>query len=255
VAFPDIPTVAGSRILFTLNTAGGATKTFPNLSSLTKNAGDRLIAICCEYDGNSTNAEFSGWGGGFTERADRANTTTMAMGVAEKISTGSEAGTFTVTTADTSANDSVMILMSIAGAHASTPIEVSTATYATGAAADMDALSPSWGAEDTLWIALCASGEVSTTGSFTGTGTGNFGGFGSAARSGITADAAGGVEAQVGFLQENTATQDPGAHSTVDISNARNACIQIAVRPALVVVSHIPVPLGRRQPLKALLPR
>lgn len=229
MAFPDIPTVAGGRILFTLNTAGGATKTFPNLSSLTKNAGDLLIAICVEYDGNSTNAEFSSWGGGFTEIADRSGTATMAIGVAYKFSTGSESGTFTVTTADTSTNDSVMILLSISGAHASQVPEVSAMTTGTSAAADIASLTVSWGAEDNLWILVHGVGETSTTGSFTGisaipSGTGY-------AESGITADVVGGVEAAVAFMQENTATQDP-AGATVDTSNARNAALQIGIRPA-----------------------
>ena len=79
-----------------------------------------LIAIVCIYDGNSTNAEFSAWGGGFTEFGDFATTTGVSIGVAYKFSTGSETGTFTVTSADTSTNDYACILLSISGAHAST---------------------------------------------------------------------------------------------------------------------------------------
>lgn len=228
--FPQIPTTAGSRILFTLNTAGGATKTFPNLSSLTKNLGDLLIAIAVEYDGNSTNAEFSAWGGSFTEFADQAGTATMAIGAGYKWSTGAETGTFTVTTADTTANDSVMILMSIPGAHRTTPPEASTmSTSASQPPAVASALNPSgWGTENTLWIAVGGSGETSISGTYTGIASApaNYTGY---ADSGITADVVGGVEAAVSFRQLAAASEAPGAW-TGDTSNARGAALVIGVR-------------------------
>lgn len=233
MTFPTIPTSGAGRILATLNTAGGATKTFPNLSSLTKNAGDLLLAIIVEYDGNSTNAEFSSWGASFTETADRAGTATMAIGVAHKWSTGSETGTFTVTTADTSTNDSVLILMSIAGAHATTPPEVSPMTTGTAAAANPASFDPTgWATEDTLWISVAGSGEDATTGSFTGTGTTPPTNFGSVFNSGITADVVGGVEAAVAFRQNAVSAEDVATWSAIDVSNARNAALVIAVRPA-----------------------
>lgn len=228
MAFPTIPTVAAGRILFTLNTTGGATKTFPNLSSLTKASGDLLLAIAVEYDGNSTNAEFSSWGGGFTEARDAAGTATMAIGVAYKWSTGSETGTFTVTTADTSTNDSVMILMAIPGAHASQAPH--TSGMVTGTAPDVGANDPGWGVQDILWIAVGASGEDNTTGSYTGIGTAPTN-YGNQADSGITADAAGGAEASVAFRQLAAAAEDPGPWS-MDTSNARGAAMLLAIRPA-----------------------
>jgi hypothetical protein len=208
VAFPTVPTVGASQILFTLNTAGGASKTFPSLTTLGQVAGDLLIAIAVLYDGNSTNAEFSSWGASFTETA-----------------------TYTDPPAHTPAHDSVMILMAIPGAHASTPPEAGT--MAVGVSPDVGALAPSWGAEDNLWIAVGGSGEDSLTGSFTGVGTPptNYTGE---AQSGITADAVGGVEASVAFRQLNTASENPGAW-TMDASNARGAAQLIAVRPAAVV--------------------
>lgn len=231
MAFPTIPTVAAGRVLSVLATNPAGTHTSPNLSSLTKNAGDLLIAICIIYDGNSTNAEFSAWGGGFTEFEDEATTTTMAIGCAWKISDGTETGTFTVTTADTSANDSAFFLLSIPGAHASTAPEAD-GTFATGtsAAADPASLSPSWGAEDTLWIAVGGSGETGTGGAYTGIASAptNYTDY---AESGESADAVGAVEGAVAFRQLNAASEDVGPFS-VDVSSARNAALVIAVRPA-----------------------
>lgn len=241
MAFPTIPTAAAGRVLSTVNTAGGAggVKTFPNLSSLTKNAGDLLVAICLIYDGNSTNAEFSSWGGGFTEFGDFATTTSLSIGCAYKFSTGSETGTFTVTTADTSTNDSALFLLSIAGAHASTPPEAGG--YASGDAVNADAgsLAPSgWGAEDTLWIAVGGSGETGTGGAFQGI-IGGPTDYTDLALSGISADVVGGIEGGVAFRQLNAASEDPPAYNT-DVSNARAGACTIAVRPAEAVASEFP---------------
>jgi hypothetical protein len=240
MTFPTIPTAAAGRILATLNTAGGATKTFPDLTSLTKNAGDLLIAIAITYDGNSTNAEFSSWGGGFTEFVDQATTATMAIGAAYKWSTGSETGTFTVTTADTSTSDSVLILLSIPGAHPTTPPEGGVIANGTTAAADPPAsLDPAgWGAEDTLWIAVGGSGETSGTGSYTGLGTAPAN-YTDLFETGITADVVGGVEGGIAFRQLNAASENVGAFG-VDVSNARNSALLIAVRPAAELFTRAP---------------
>lgn len=231
MAFPTIPTVAGGRVLWTLATAPSGTHTSPDLSSLTKNAGDLLLAILVIYDGNSTDAEFSAWGGGFTEFMDAATPTTMGVGCAYKWSTGSETGTFTVTTADTSTNDSAFCLLSIPGAHPSTVPESGGMFTGTTTAADPTAFNPAgWGTEDTLWIAVGGSGEVATTGAFTGVASAptNYTDY---AESGISADAVGGVEGAVAFRQLNAASEDVGPFS-VDLSNARNVALVIAVRPA-----------------------
>jgi len=90
MAFPAIPT--GGRVLTTYQANTTATRTFPNLSSLTKNSGDLLIAIIACYDCTGNNATFGSWGGSFIEFVDQGSTTgpTMAIGAAYKWSTGSE---------------------------------------------------------------------------------------------------------------------------------------------------------------------
>lgn len=233
MAFPTIPT--GGRVVTGVDTAGGATKTFPSLTGLTKNAGDLLIAICLEYDGNSTNAEFSAWGASFLEFGDFATTTTLSIGCAYKFSTGSETGTFTVTTADASTNDSAFILLSIAGAHASTPPE--SGGYATGvnSNADSGTLNPSgWDTEDTLWISVAGVGETATGGAFQGI-IGGPTGYSDLAVTGISADVVGGIDGGAAFLQSAVASEDPPAYNT-DTSNSRWGAITIAIRPAAAAV-------------------
>lgn len=233
MAFPTIPTTGAGRVLSTAQANTTATRTFPSLTGLTKNAGDLLIAIAVAYQTSTgTDAAFSSWGGSFTESADRATSTTMAIGVAHKWSTGSETGTFSVTQAGTITGHCQLILLSIPGAHASTAPEVSTKVNGTSANATPSSLNPAgWGTEDTLWIQVIGTGETSTTGSFTGV-SGVSTNYADTYTAVLTADATGGVEAAVAFRQLNAASEQPNTSFSVDTSNARHSVITIAVRPA-----------------------
>lgn len=228
MAFPVIPT--GGRVLTGVQTGTSGTRTFPSLTGLTKNSGDLLVAICICYQSSVTPA-FSAWGAGFTEFVDSGSGTTMAIGAAYKWSTGSETGTFTVTQAATVTGEASFVLMSIAAAHPSTIPEGGSRANGTSAAADPASFDPSgWGTEDTLWIAVAGSGEDATTGSFTGIASAPTN-YTSYAETGISADVVGGVEGAVAFRQLNAASVDVGTFS-VDVSNARNAALVMAVRPA-----------------------
>jgi hypothetical protein len=233
MVFPTIPTAAAGRVLTATQADTTATRTFPSLTSLTKDSGDLLIAICVAYQtGTGTNAAFSSWGGGFTEFHDSATSTTMAIGAAYKWSTGSETGTFTVTQAGTITGHAVMFLLSIPGAHATTPPEAGGRVSDTTTVVQPGALDPAgWAAEDTLWISLGASGETGTGGAFQGMSTGDITPYTDNVVTGISADVVGGVEAKILFRQANAASEQPPAFSN-DISNARGAALTIAVRPS-----------------------
>lgn len=237
----DIPTVAGGRVLTNVQANTTATRTFPSLTGLTKNAGDLLIAICVAYQTSTgTNAAFSGWTAGWTEFHDSATSTTMAIGCAYKFSTGSETGTIAVTQAATITGHAAMIVMAISGAHATTPPEAGSRASGTTAAADPASFDPAgWAAEDTLWISVGGAGEDSLTGSFTGI-AGPPTNYTDGVQTTISADAIGGVEGAVAFRQLNAAAEDVGTRS-VDVSNARNAAVVIAVRSAPVVENAPPV--------------
>jgi hypothetical protein len=194
-----------------------------------------LIAICLTYQ-SSTTPQFSAWGGGFTEFAD-SGSTNGGFGAAYKWSDGTETGTFTVTQAATVTGHATMILMTIVGAHPSTVPEISDVPSGSGAAiADPSSLNPAgWGTEDTLWIAVDANGMTSGTGSWTGTGAGTLTNYSGQARSStVDNSTVGQIEGVVSFRQVNAASEDRGAVSTHDTSNARNFATLIAVRPALV---------------------
>jgi hypothetical protein len=246
MAFPTIPTTGAGTVVTGVQTGNSGTRTFPSLTGLTKNNGDLLIAIIVCYQSSLTSAIFSSWGAGFTEIRDIGVTTQHCVGVAYKFSDGTETGTFTVAQAGTVTGDAGFILLSVPGAHATTPPEVSTA-LATGttAAADPAALSPSWGAEDTLWIAARGSGETATGGSYTGLSTPPAN-FTDSAQTGISQDAVGGVEAGTSFRQLNTASEDVGP-GTCDVNNARNCAFVIAVRP-------VPTPVPDQVPPSSMRP-
>lgn len=237
MAFPTIPTTGAGTLLSTVQANTTAARTFPSLSSLTKSAGDLLIAVIAAYE-SSASAAFSSWGAGFTEIHDVGGSAVMATGVAYKFSTGSETGTFTVTQAATITGHAAMFLMSISGAHASSPPEVGTRDSESTIAADPGPFDPSWGAEDILWISVGAAGETSTAGSFTGIGSNptNYGDFLISALSG---DVIGGVRAGIAFRQLNADSEDVGTWAP-DLSNARNVAFLMAVRPAAEAVVDMP---------------
>jgi hypothetical protein len=234
---PTIPTTGAGRILGVQTAAEtGTTHTFPSLSSLTKSSGDLLIAIVLLFDGNTSNAEFSAWGGGFTEFGDFATTTTLSIGAAYKFSTGSETGTFTVTSSGS--GRAALILMSIAGAHASTVPEAGG--YATGvnANADPGALNPAgWDVEDTLWIAVAGTGEDATTGSFTGITTAPAS-YGNLFAQAAADDVVGSINAAVAFRANSVASENP-ATFTNDTSSIRWGALTIAVRPLATQTASI----------------
>jgi hypothetical protein len=234
VAFPTIPTSGAGRVLTANQLDSTATRTFPNLSGLTKNSGDLLIAIVVGYQSSATaNAVWSSWSAGWTEFLDYSTTTGMCIGAAYKWSTGSETGTISVTQAATITGDASMILLSIAGAHATTPPEGGSGAQGTTSAADPAAFNPSgWDVEDTLWISVLGSGLTNISGAWAGTGASGPTNFTGLVRTNATdTSVIGDCEAAVSFRQNATASQDVGT-AGVDTSNARNAAAVIAVRPA-----------------------
>lgn len=229
MAFPDIPTVGAGRVLTGVQANATSPRTFPNLSSLTKNAGDLLLAIIAVYQ-SSTVPCFSSWGGSFTELEDIGTATNMSIGIAYKFSNGTETGTFTVAQGTTITGHAAMILLSISGAHPTTPPSVGSIASGTTSMANAGALVPAGGIDDYLWISVAGIGETSTSGTFTGLSA-SPSGYSGDVKSAISGDVVGGVQVGVGFEQLRTTTEDPGTW-TGDVSNARNVAALMAVRPA-----------------------
>jgi len=239
MAFPDIPTVAASRVLVNNQANTTATRTFPNLSGLTRNSGDLLIAICVAYQTSTgTNAAFSGWSAGWTEFHDSATATTMAVGMAYKWSDGTETGTISVTQAATITGYASMMILSISNAHATTPPEAGSRASGTGAA-DPAVFDPAgWAAEDTLWIAVAGNGETSAAGAWGGLTAAptNYSNYVDTAASDTST--VGECEAAVAFRQLNASSEDVGTF-TGDTSNTRDAVVVIAVRQVVLTITEV----------------
>ena len=244
MAFPTIPATGSGTLagLNQLNTT--ATLTGPNLNTLSFAPGDMLIACAGEYQSNAgTLAAYTGWAGGglsWTEITDSTGTAVNRLGVAvARAVTGSETGTVTVTRSGTLVGDASMIILVVSGAHSTSNPEVTAMATGTTTAANPASLSPSWGAEDTLWIGLNGNGMTSGTGSWTannGAPTNYTGYYGTNPADTSTV---GDFGLAVAFRQNNAASEDMAAFSQ-DTSNARSSAFCIAVRPAPAVPEDSP---------------
>lgn len=234
MAFPTIPTTGANTLLSSTTSPASLTHTFPNLTTLAPAAGDLLLAVIVQYQGGTLNAEYSSWGASFLETLDDAaasGTGNGALGVARKVATGSESGTFTVTSAHSFKSTQFLMRIPAATWHGTTIPEVQAATRAAGAAADPGSFSPSWGAEDTLWISVAGQTETSTTGSpptLTASPT-NYSGDLIVAR---VADAVGDITSGVGFRQLNASSDDVGTWTGTNLIRGNGIATVIAVRPA-----------------------
>lgn len=235
MTFPTIPTAANGRISYNFQLNTQATRTFPALSGITKNAGDLLLAIIVTYTG-ATGSVFSGWTQGFTELIAGGLGTNCAIGVAYKWSNGSETAAPQVTQAGTIDGDAEMLIMSIPGAHASQiPSATSVVVGANVSPATSDTLTTSWGVEDNLFIGICGIGETSTSGAFTGITNSVPSGYSDLYLGGITRDMIGGVQLAVAFRA--AASNMVTCSWAVDSSNARWATAIVAIRPAAEVTN------------------
>jgi hypothetical protein len=231
VAFPTIPTSGNGRLIYVGQRNNSSNRLFPAFGgALTFSAGDLLIAIIVAYQGATTaNATFGTWTAGWTEFMDSSTSATMAIGGAYKWATGSEANV-QCTQAATVTGEAVLFVMSIPGAHPTTPPEFGGRSSTTSTVPDPTTMTPSWGADDTLWIGVGGSGETATTGSWTGI-TGGPANYSTLEGPAPTTDVLGSVDAYVCFRQLNAASEDVGTWTT-DTSNARAAALTVAVRPA-----------------------
>lgn len=234
MAFPTVPTTGANTLLSTTTSPASLTHTFPNLTTLAPAAGDLIIALCIQYQGGTANAEFGSWGASLTEFLDDAlgsGTGNGANGFAYKIATGSESGTFTVTSAHSFKSVNILMRIPTGTWHGTTPPAVTASNRVAGAAADPDSLSPSWGADDTLWIATFGQTETSTTGTppVITNSPANYSGDLIVARA---ADAVGDITAGVGFQQLNAASEDAGVCTGTNFVRGNGIAAVIAVRPA-----------------------
>lgn len=190
----------------------------------TVNAGDLLVALISN-DGNATVTTPAGW----NLLASDAQASACRLGVYYRIANGTEGGTtvdFVTSVAETMATD----VYRITGWHGTTPPEVGIAVGATTANPDPPSLAPSWGAADTLFIALFGTGTANTASAYPTDYTDG------------TTHATGGSAASIGSARRelNAASDNPGTFTITGTV----ACLAqtVVIRPAAGAATADPYP-------------
>lgn len=187
----------------------------------TVNSGDLLIAVV-EVRNAGTWTKPTGWN-------DIATLSQAGGGAAGKldgfykIADGTEAGTTPTWTASTGSTG-IWQTIRVTSWHGTTPVEAVTAS-GDATSANPPSVTPSWGIDDTLWVAVAGHAAVSAA-AFTAAPT-NYTGFqNNGASSGGSA-----VSIASATRQLNASSEDPGTF-TAGGSNRFWAAATIAVRPA-----------------------
>lgn len=193
----------------------------PVVMPATVNSGDLLLSLV-EVRNAGTWTPPSGW----TAIATLSQAGGGAVGKLDgfyKIAAGTEAGTTPTYTASTGTT-AVWQTIRVTSWQGTTPPEAGTSS-GDATAADPPNLTPSWGADDTLWLAIAGHAAISAA-AFTAAPT-NYTGFqNNGASSGGSAASLASATRQL-----NAASENPGVF-TAGGSNRFWAAATIAVRPA-----------------------
>lgn len=161
---------------------------------------------------------------GFTANVLDVPGSAQMHAVAHKISDGTETGNFTVSLNGNERGG--WAVLRITGWHGTTVPEITNSDHATNANPDPPSISPSWGAEDTLFIATFAADNGGWTMDAVPTGY---------TSGGAQISSFGGGDAGMGYAYRSAlvATENPG---TFTISTATNNHVArtVAIRPAAV---------------------
>lgn len=125
----------------------------------TVNAGELLLCLFCN-DGSATVTTPSGW----TQRWSLNNGSNVRLSAYYRIADGSEGGT-QVNFVTSAAETAVARVYRITNWHGTSAPEAATATGSTSTP-DPPAVTPSWGAQDTLWIACHGRSSTVTLSSY-----------------------------------------------------------------------------------------
>lgn len=163
---------------------------------------------------------------GFSAIAGAASSSTVCNGAAfEKIATGSESGTITCTVS-TSCTNSMACAYRVSGAHASTVSEAA-ATTGTSTTPNPPSKTPSWGSDDTLWIAAFGKRASSALNTYPANYTTD-----------QTSNNINNIRTAMATRQVAASSEDPGSYGIA--SSVGWHAITIAVRPSAVVAISYP---------------
>lgn len=186
----------------------------------TVNAGDRLIAVVEVRNAVTWNTIPTGW----SQLKQQAGGGSVGqLTVFEKIADGTEGGTKATWVASTGTS-AIWQIIRVTGAHASSASEVAS-TSGDASNANPPAESPSWGADDNLWVAIAGNAATGETTGFTAAPTNYTGLQSNGASSGGAS-----VNVATATRQLNASSEDPGTFTPN--SNRFWTAATLAVRPA-----------------------
>jgi hypothetical protein len=226
MAFPTIDAEASGF------TGAGANVTVHTVNIPATSAGKLYVAML-SMDGSRSDDD-AGWPAGWTEfvaidsPAGASTTSGMALNCAYRIADGSEGASITYTTAAVERGAYGVYL--IGGWHGTTVPEAGTEGVGNSTAPDPGALTWSWGAEDTLLLAVSGADIGTTTHTAAPTNYTDL----LAAEEGTS----GGVSIGIARRNLNGTTDDPSAFTTD--AAADWAAVLIAIRPAAAGVARVP---------------
>lgn len=216
------PVLESASTVATANSTAGTSHNV-NLPA-TVNAGDLLIAVFqTSLPASATTVTWDNSTAGVWSNLYDLDTSSLDshQTCKYKIADGTEdSATLVLTTSQSVGSEAVVFRVS--GWHGTTPPEVATVNTINGVSHDPPSLTPSWGAADTLWLAL--AGEEGATRSYSAFPTSY-----TNTRSDQTGSGSGGVIGSA-WRSLNAASEDPATFT----SSASNRCITatIAIRPA-----------------------
>ncbi len=200
-----------------------------------------LILIVLSVDMSGSDNSFT-WPAGYTELFDdSAGSKDCSFTAGYRFADGTEGATITVTSTQT--EDDAWEAWRISGAHASTAPEVGSFANGEDTAPEPPNLTPSWGAEDTLWFAIAVR-NVGSTNTYTGFPANYTDVTGNEVNS-----TTGSAAANLGTAGRNlnATSENPGAF-TIDNSDSWLANT-IAVRPAAGGAEPLPAFYRKQSPL------
>lgn len=210
------PSVVGAAALTTYGSNDSNPRPYNLPAGIT--AGELLVLLFSQ-DGSATPSTPGGWTSmGTFPSSGNASTLTVFV----KLATGSEGATVNITGNALEQQTAIAFRVTDWAGSVATGVAVSTNAQANSANPDPNGLTPSWGALDTLWLAVASYNGAATRTAYPSNYT-----YFQATQDG--AGGGGSAGTAVGGRQLNAATEDPGAFS---LSGATQwAAVTIAVSP------------------------
>lgn len=215
----------GFPIVAATNTSSASTSTTPSVSLPSGIvAGDLLLAFVSNQ--TAITGRNVSWPAGWTELYDKSGSQYGQAG-AYRVADGSEGASITVTMSG-SVSNTAHITLRITGVKSGQAPEAGAATAVSSTAnPDPPSLTPSWGSDNDLWIAIAGGAAVSSVSAYPTNYADNQ----------LTSANSGFARIAVSTRNLNAASEDPGTYTWSGATNSIAETIAIRGAPASLITS------------------